>query len=129
VKPAQQDIYIYRGDYFELFFRIRTKVWDAGLGLWVPGPYRVLTGWTGAAQVRATPDAVGIIATLAVTFSDQLVTPGGGWVTCEDTVTKLLPAGGAVPPGWDCQLIDTLGKPRTYMRGSVIIDSDFTRLS
>jgi hypothetical protein len=124
MKPATQDLYIYRGDFFEFFFRVRTRVFDLGTSKWIAGDYRDLTGWTGTAQVRATADASTILGSFLATVVDQTVTLGGVYVTMEAGDTASLPVGTAK---WDCQLIDVAGKPRTYLAGDVVIAGDVTR--
>jgi hypothetical protein len=128
VKPAVHDTSIYRGDTYELFFRVRTQVWNpllnGGAGGLEPGPYRDLTGFTGAAQFRSSPDAVDppeLIFT--VTIVDQLVTLGGVLVYASPAQTAAIAISAGV---YDVQLSDGVDK-WTYIKGAVAVDPDVTR--
>jgi hypothetical protein len=124
VKPAVHDIEIYRGDTFELFFRVRTRVWNAIDQVWEPGPYRDLTGFTGASQVRSAPDAADPAALdFVVTVVDQLVTLGGVLVRATPALTAALAISAGV---YDVQLSDGTDK-FTYLKGAVAVDPDVTR--
>jgi hypothetical protein len=123
MRPAVHNIEIYRGDTFEIFFRVRTKVFNEIDQEWEPGPYKVLTGWTGLAQIRASADAVSIDATLTVTLSNQTTTPGG--VLCRLTPTET--AALSITAGvWDVQLTDGTDT-FTYITGSVAVVKDVAR--
>jgi hypothetical protein len=122
VKPAEHDIEIYRGDTFELFFRVRTRTWDGTA--WVPGAYRDLTGFTPTAQMRSSADAADPAAlTFVCTLANQTTTPGGVLVRA----TPALTAGLAIMAGvYDVQLSDGTDK-FTYLKGAVAVDPDVTR--
>jgi hypothetical protein len=128
VKPTVHDIEIYRGDTFELFFRVRTRVWNpalnGGLGGYEPGPYRDLTGFTPKAQIRssagaADPPALEFVCSL----SNQTTTPGGVLVRATPALTEALVIDAGV---YDVQLSDGTDK-YTYIKGAVAVDPDVTR--
>lgn len=128
MKPYQHDIEIYRGDTFELFFRVRTRVWNpalnGGAGGYEPGPYRDLTGFAGTSQVRSTADAVDPAALdFTVTIADQITTTGGVLVRATPALTAALVISAGV---YDVQLADGTDK-FTYIKGGVTVDPDVTR--
>lgn len=128
--PAQYDIQLYRGDYFEITLRLRDGTWDGAT--FVPGPYKDLTGWVGQAQIRATPDASTVLATFTVELLDQTVpeTKGGVRLFLPDEESAALNAPAAA---WDFQLTEPGGsgdpseRVHTYLRGKVAIEKDVTR--
>jgi hypothetical protein len=131
VYPAQSDLKLYRGDYFEMVVRLLSGAFDGAA--YVPGAPLDLTDWTGKAQIRATPDAAGL--PLAEFHVDVLQPQSGqnlGMVRLwlDDTETKDLVFTSAV---WDFQLTEPGGpapdtdKVHTYLAGKVTIDKDVTR--
>ena len=52
MQPAQCDIQIYRGDYFEMTLRLREGTINGAT--YAPGAYLDLTGWQPKAEIRAT---------------------------------------------------------------------------
>ena len=113
-EPALYPISIYKGDDYELLFRVKDSL----------GAYVVLTGWTGRAQIRLSPADVAIIASFTVTVETQTTTPGGVLISMAKTLTSAI----AVPAGvYDVEMTDTATKTHTYLKGPVIITDDVTR--
>ena len=76
MQPAQCDIQLYRGDYFEMTLRLREGTFN-GTG-YVPGAYLDLTDWVPKAEIRATVDTTGTpMATFTTEILDQVATPAG----------------------------------------------------
>jgi hypothetical protein len=124
VKPATHDIEVYRGDTYELFVRIRTRVYVEGVG-WTPGPYKDLTGYTGTAQIRTTEDAADPpAATFTVTIANQVTTLGGVLVRLTPAQTAALVISSGV---WDMQLSDGTDV-WTYVKGNVTVSKDVSRV-
>jgi hypothetical protein len=129
MQPAVKDITIRRGDTKELFFRVRTKVWNATTSAWEPGPYKDLTGYTVAAQVRTAKDATSILLTFAVTLGNQAdLTNGRGAVLLKipGTDTAAVPLA-TVTGVYDVQFTEPDGDPFTYLEGNVLFTEDVTR--
>lgn len=124
MQPSPQDITIYQGDNYDFFFRLRERVWDAGLGDYVAGAYIDLTGWTGRSQIRANATAAAPLAEFAVTLSDQTATPGGVLLTLTPEQTAALPPGTAV---WDVELTNNVAEVHTYIAGRVNVSAQVTR--
>jgi hypothetical protein len=122
VQPAQCDIQVYRGDYFEMTLRLREGVFNNGG--YTPGPYLVLTGWTPKAEIRANQDANVALATFVAVILDQTATPGGVHLSLPSAQSALLAISSAV---WDVQLTDPQNRVYTYLRGTVTITKDVTR--
>jgi hypothetical protein len=126
VRPAVQDIEIYRGDAFSFFFRVAMydPVTKAKTG------YEDLSGWTGVAQIRASRDAASPLASFVVTFANQASYTGGVLLTLSSTTTSALNLGNNIDSGvigsWDVQLTNTLGEPNTFIQGSVTLTKDVT---
>lgn len=127
MKPATQDIEIYRGDAFSMFFRIRRKNADG-----TDGAYEDLTSWSGIAQIRATTDDSTKIADFVVTFSDQTLYPGGCLISLTAATTSTLTftgTGNTKAIGvYDVQLTNTLGEPNTFLTGAVNLTKDVSRV-
>jgi len=124
MKPAPLDIDLYRGDDFELFFRIREKTWDSVNEVWVTGGYVDITGWVGTAQARVSEDAVEVLVQFTVTPGDQVASPGSCFVTLTSAQTAALTFSEAK---WDLQFLKSDGKTDTIFRGKVTVDKDITR--
>ena len=122
--PAQSDLQLYRGDYFEMLLRLREGDWINGA--YEPGAYMNLEGWTGRAEIRATADAPTALATFTVEILDQgsAETIGGVHLYLDTADTADLQVAAAV---WDFQLTDTAARVHTYLRGKVTIEKDVTR--
>jgi hypothetical protein len=128
VIPYPKDITIRRGDSKRIFCRIRERLWDpsanGGLGGYVPGDYRDLTGWVGKAQVRTTEDSATVVAEFTVTLSDQTATPGGVTLYLAPATTAGITVDTAK---WDFQFTDAASDVWTYAAGAVTIVKDVTR--
>jgi hypothetical protein len=124
VIPAVKDITVKRGDTFELFARIRDKVWDAGTSTYIPGPYKNLTGWTGLSQIRLTADTPDpVLATMSVVLGNQGTTPGSFFLRMTSTVTATLTVNGV----YDVQFTLPDASVQTYLGGAVTISKDVTK--
>ena len=127
--PATKNIKIRRGDTKELFFRVRTKVWDSGTSQYVPGPYKDLTGYGIAAQIRETKSSSSVLLTFTVTMGDQTEpTQGRGSVLLRihGGLTGTVPL--AVTSGvYDVQFTEPDTDPYTYLEGNVEFTEDVTR--
>lgn len=121
MKPATQNIEIYKGDDFSIFFRIREKLANGD-----PGSYVDLTGAVGKAQIRQTEDTATVAAEFTVTIGDQVATPGSVLCTLTGAVTGALSI--TSPAKWDVQLTHADGKVRTYLAGSVTLIKEVTRV-
>lgn len=119
MKPAPQDIELYRGDKFTCFFRVRAQNSDG-----TAGDYVDLTGYVPKAQIRADPDAVAVLAEFGAVLGDQSLFPGSVLLTLlsAQTTSLTLPTGGGV---WDAQ-ITLAGEPRTVLAGKVTMIKDVT---
>ena len=125
MQPAQCDIQLYRGDYFEMTLRLREGTINGST--YAPGAYLDLTGWQPKAEIRASVDSTGPpLATFTTEVMDQEIagTKGGVHVFLPADTTAALTATNAV---WDVQLTDTLDRVYTYLRGTVTITKDVTR--
>lgn len=128
MQPHNEDFTIKRGDYFELTFRIRTRVWDPNLngdagGGWVPGDYRDLTGWTGKFMLRQAQDDVAPAVTGTVTIANQSTLKGGVTFSFEGDDTQALLG----DYFYDVELTNELGKPRTFWDGKFTFGKDVSR--
>jgi len=122
--PAQYDIQLYRGDYFELMLRLRDGEWDEDGDEFVPGPPKDLTDWTVKAQIRATNDTAAVLAAFDATILDQEAQAGAVQLVLSSEDSAALPGTSAV---WDCQLTDPDDRVFTYVRGKVSLKKDVTR--
>lgn len=125
MKPANKPIYIRLGDVHEIFFRIRKQTWSGTA--WVDDGYQDLTGWQVRIQVRQNPD-LPVLLTYTVTFGDQNDEVYGkgavyGKLTGEqtETVPRYIAEG-----GYDIEVTDSLGDPRTFVAGKVTFAKDYT---
>lgn len=131
MQPVTQDITVYQGDYFEFFFRVRDRVWNAalngGLGGWEPGSYRDLTGKRARAEIRATAGGATALATFSYTLFDQTdpLTKGGVLLYLLPAATLALVANGV----WDVQVESNITTPldvQTYIAGAVTLVKQVT---
>jgi len=123
MQPAQCDIQLYRGDYFEMTLRLREGTFNGTA--YTPGAYLDLTGWTPKSEIRATVDTTGsAMATLTAELLDQGTIPGGVHLSLPAAQSAGLTAASAV---WDVQLTNPEGHVYTYLRGTVTITKDVTR--
>ena len=124
MQPAQCDIQLYRGDYFEMTLRLREGVITGAT--YSPGAYLDLTGWVPKAEIRATVDTTGPpMAAFTTEVMDQTAeTLGAVHLFLPADTSALLTATTAV---WDVQLTDPGGRVFTYLRGKVTIEKDVTR--
>lgn len=124
MQPAEHPIKIYRGDSYELFVRLREKVWSSATNTFVPGDYIDLTGMTGKAQLRETKDSSTVAAEFAVTLGNQSTTPGAAYMR----LTPALTSGLTIDSGfYDLQFTDGSADVQTYLAGNVEILKDVTR--
>lgn len=130
MKPLSKVWEMVRGDYFDIVFRVRTRVWNpalnGGAGGYEAGDYVDLTGYEGNFQVRATPDAA-VMAQGVVTILEPQADPdvtGSVLLEIPEAQALLLVPG---TQGFDVQLRDSLTRPKTYISGSLIVYADFTR--
>lgn len=121
MKPATQNIEIYKGDDFSIFFRIREKLANGD-----PGNYVDLTGAVGKAQIRQNEDSTTVDAEFTVTIGDQVQTPGA--VLCELSSIQTGALSITSPGKWDVQLTHADGKVRTYLAGTVTLIKEVTRV-
>lgn len=129
MNPTQKNITVRRGDTKEIFFRVRTKVWDAVTSKYVPGPYKDLTGYTVTSQIRETKGSATTLLVFTVTTGDQadLIDGRGsvyGKIQDEDTQDVSLAINAGV---WDVQFENSTGDKSTYIEGTVTFESDVTR--
>lgn len=118
VKPGTHNLEIYKGDSFEIFFRIRNT--DANGD---PAAYVDLTGRVPKAQVRASASAGTVLAEFTATLANQTTAPGGVLLTLSPAQTAALTNG-----VWDVQLTTTAtGETKTYLRGTVMVMDEVTR--
>jgi len=120
VKPATQDLEIYKGDTVEVFFRVRGKESDGS-----PGPYVDLTGSTAKSQIRATAASPTPLAEFTCTLSNQATTPGGVLLTLTPVQTQDIAETQGV---WDVQITNAAGEVRTYLAGKVTFVNEVTRV-
>lgn len=125
MQPVVQDISIYKGDSFDFFFRVRNRVFDPATQTYVPGTYVDLTSWTGKSQIRATEDTPTVIAEFTVTIANQATAPGGVLLSLSPAITSGLPPTGGK---WDVQLTNPTAEVRTFIRGSVLVTKEVTRV-
>lgn len=128
--PTTLDITIRFGDYKEIFFRVRDRVFNSGTGEWEPGSYRNLTGYTILSQVRLTEDDPTPLLTFTSTLGNQAEPVNGtGSVLLKLTGTQ---TGGVsrttTKAKWDVQMTDPAGDPATYIAGDVTFVKDVSRV-
>lgn len=118
VKPGTHDLDIYKGDSFELFFRIRETDVNGD-----PAGYVNLTGRVPKAQIRASASSGTVLAEFTAALADQTTAPGGVLLTLTPAQTAALTNG-----VWDVQLTTTAtGDTKTYLRGTVTVTDEVTR--
>lgn len=120
--PVNRNITIYKGDTFTLDFRLRARTSQGD-----PGVYIDLTGATARAQIRPAED--GSLSTeFTCATADQTTTDGKGRVQISLTPaqTSALPDSGGV---WDVQVEFPDGTVRTYLKGTVSITKEVTRVA
>ncbi len=129
MEPFQKDIKIKRGDTKEIFFRVRTKVWNAVDLVFEPGPYKDLTGFTVTSQVRATKASADPLLTFAVTLGNQAdLTDGRGAVLLKLTAVQTASVPLATVAGvYDVQFSEPDADVFTYLEGNVLFTEDVTR--
>src|SRR4051812_5563663 len=112
MQPAPLDLTLYRGDDFGLSLVVYSGSFNVVSGQWEKGPPLNLTGWTGAAQIRATEDTTGPpLAEFTVAINpDQVGHRGAVFVSLSDSITAAL-----APGVWDLQFIDSGGNKLTYL--------------
>jgi len=114
--PGIFPIEIYKGDDFELKFRLKDSF----------GVYINLTGWTGRAQLRNVSGPTGILAaSFAVAIGNQGTEPGSIIVTMPAVTTAAL----TLPLGvYDVEMTSSApSKITTYLVGPATIIDDVTR--
>jgi len=118
VYPGTYDFDVYQGDTKE--FSLAVSSGPDG-GPFVPVD---LTGCTAAAQIRETVTAASPSATITCVISD----PTGGVIDLSMTpaVTTTLTAGKKV---WDIEITLSNGKKFTYLKGTVTVTADVTRVA
>jgi hypothetical protein len=129
MNPFKKDIGIRRGDTKEIFFKVRTKVWDSGTSAYVPGPYKDLTGYTITSQVREQKASVATLLTFTVTLGNQAdLVDGRGAVFLKIDSDDTQAVSTAITKGvWDVQFEEPDGDKFTYIEGDVVFDEDVTR--
>lgn len=127
--PFQKDIKIRRGDTKEIFFRVRTKVFNELTLAWEAGPYKDLTGYTVSAQVRTTKDAATPLLTFAVTLGNQAdEAVGRGAVLLKITAAQTAAVPLSTTTGfYDVQFTEPDLDVFTYVEGAVLFSEDVTR--
>lgn len=130
MKKAPYNIEFVRGDSYSLFGRVRTKVWDSaandGVGGYVPGPYRDLTGWTGRAQVRASLVTTTVLFSFTVELGNQVTTPGSFFIKAVPADTENL-SDLQLKGVWDLEWTSPTGEVVTPIGGSVTLEGDVSR--
>lgn len=110
--PAPVNLSLYAGDDFAFTISVANP----------DGSAMDLTGYTVAAQIRATPTS----STVLGSFTCTLVTPPtGGIISCAlpNTVTATLASGGA----FDVQMTSGASTITTLVAGTVTVTGDVTR--
>jgi hypothetical protein len=126
MQPAPFDISLYRGDDFGLMLRVYSGTFSGAA--YVKGAPLDLTGWTGAAQVRANEDGA-LLGQFEVGIVMPQTTPantGRIYVSMLGSETAALAAAGI----WDLELTDDSDPPLvfTYLKGKVTVTKDVTRV-
>ncbi len=122
--PALRNLMIYRGDTFDILFRLRTRILNAQ-GQFIDGPFVDLTGAVAKAEIRA-PNGDLVVA-FTCTIPPQNVPDNVGKVelTLSPAQTTLLPIR-TVNDNWDFQVTTSTGRRKTYLKGVVIYDGEVT---
>lgn len=114
--PGTNDLDVVRRDSIRRVFVVRESE---------TGPRVPLTGLTGKAQIRRTPDDANILVEMTVTVDTTSTGPTVGEITVEATASQTadLPDDAA----WDLQITDgTDDFVKTLVRGAVILVRDVT---
>ncbi len=130
MQPVIQDIAVYQGDRFDLFFRFRQKVWNPATEEYEPGPYIDLTDKTIRAELRTVvaddPGSV-LLASFVITKSDQGTVTGGCTISLLPVTTTALLVNGV----YDVE-IETTANPvdrKTIIRGAMILTQQVTKVA
>lgn len=118
MQPGSYNLVMTRGDTYRKTFTFYDNAGDD-----TPGDPIDFTGYSGAAQIRATEDGA-LVATLSVTIPDQGVSPGRVDVLGASSETAKLDGLQFV---WDLQLTNSSGEVFTYLKGKVLNTLDVTR--
>lgn len=127
--PTLKNITIRRGDTKELFFRVRTKVWDDVELKFVPGPYKDLTGYTIESQVRESKSSPSTLLVFGVTVGNQADPESGlGSVLLKLTAAQTASVPIEITSGvFDVQFTEPDTDAFTYIEGTVTFMEDVTR--
>lgn len=142
MQPALQDINVMQGDSRDFFFRVRDRVWDAGIQDWIAGDYTDLSNWTGKSQIRKPQAATAggipeLVGDWAVFITNQTTTKGGVLLRLTAAQTTSFPAAAATlaqalatTPNlvWDVQLNGPTGDVSTFISGGIRVLPEVTRL-
>lgn len=128
---AKKDLQIRFGDVFRLLLRVRQRTLAGGV--WVPGPYRDLTGWTILSQIRVNADSETVITTFTSTLGDQEdeeLGRGSFTLSLSSETTAALRALSPIPSNavYDVQLTAPSGDAYTYVEGKVTFLKDVSRV-
>lgn len=118
--PVGKNLTIYKGDSYEISFRLRGRDENGD-----PGDYVDLSGCTAKAQVRQSEDAVSVMAEFTAEIPNQALDDMGRVnlsLTPEQTGAAGFQAG-----KWDCQITWPNGSVKTYLSGSVAVTKEVTR--
>lgn len=132
--PAKKDINLYKGDSFQLFLRIRRKMYDANLKQMVNGPGKDLTGMKVKATVRTSPGAPEVLCEFQATVPDQAIEANLGFVLLGLTPaqTSRLPGSANFPTPtlhYDVRVMDDGDDPqfaKTYLRGQIAVQESIS---
>lgn len=113
----QVPLKIRRGDTFRKVLTIRSKVTKVAIDL---------TGWTFAAKVRQTHDAVTPLVTFTVTIVDAVAGKIQILIPSATTAALALTTGIRLPV-WDLEATKSDGDVWTMLEGKVTIAGDATR--
>lgn len=126
MKKATYKIEFVRGDSYELFGRAQTKVFNSGTGLYEPGPFRDLTGWTGRAQARVAIVTTSVLFSFDVTIGNQSTALGTFFLSALPAYTKNL-TDAQLKGVWDLEWTSPDGKIITPVGGTFELDPDVSR--
>jgi len=129
MQPYVKNINVRRGDTKEMFFRVRTKVWNATTNLWEPGPYKDLTGFTVTSQIRQAKSSSTPLLTFVCSLGNQADTVNGRgavFMKVSGANTATVPLN--ITSGfYDVQFTEPDTDVFTYLEGGVTFDEDVTR--
>jgi hypothetical protein len=116
--PASKNILVYKGDTYEMFFRLKRKIAINNT------QYIDLTGATVAAQIRTTEASSTVLAEFDCVVEDQEDpdTVGGVTISLPAAETTTLTDG-----KYDVQVTYPDGKVKTYLKGDVKVTQEVTR--